>query len=163
MKPAKKTKKVRLISKARAKETRLRLSLHDQAAKAERALYDAQAVAEAARQFWEQSQKAFKASAGVSAKERAEAVLDATRTFWEQSTDAVSAAQVALEKARDELFADNDKRIAQDVEASPADLDFLNRWAKNYRLITAVRRGEPKGHGKVISSLLIPKKGVKKK
>jgi exonuclease VII small subunit len=132
MKPAKKTKKVPLISKARAKETRLRLSLYDQAEKAERGLYDAMAVAKAARQFWEQSQKAFKAAAGVSARERAEAVLDAAKTFWEQSTNAISDAQQALDGARDELFAYNDKRAKQDEVALAADLEFLNRWAEAY-------------------------------
>jgi len=132
MKPTKKSGKVPLISAARAKETRLRLNLYDQAEKAERNLYDAMAVAEAAHKFWEQSQKAFKASAGVSAKERAEAVLDATKTFWEQSTNDVSNAQLALDAARDELIDYNDRRAKKSDEQHKEDLAFLNRWAEAY-------------------------------
>ena len=108
------------------------LSLWDQAERAERNLYDAEAIAEATRLFLEQAQEALFAAAGVSAKERAEAVFDAAKQFWEQSTAAVSTAQVALEKARDALFAYNDKRVAQSREQEAADLTFLNRWAKVY-------------------------------
>ena len=159
MKPAKKTKKVPLISKARARETRRRLTLYDRAERAERALYDAEAVVVAAQRFLRQSKKAVAASAGVAAMERAEAVFDAAKQFLEQSSDAVSTAQQTLDAARDSLFSYNDKRVAaqsgEDIglhkkvltrrgerphaveidddsmpdEASATDVTFLNRWA----------------------------------
>lgn len=84
--------------------------MYDQAAKAERALYDAMAVAEATREFLTQSKKAHVAAAGVSARERAEAVLDAARRFWEQSTNAVSTSRQALDATRDELIEYNGRR-----------------------------------------------------
>ncbi len=129
MKPNKQTKGFPRISAARAKETRQRLSIYDQAEKAERDLYDAMAVAEAVRRFWEQAQKALVAAAGVSARERAEAVLDAAKRFREQSTAAVSNAELALDAARDALFSYNDKRAKQSGELSAADRKVLNRWA----------------------------------
>jgi hypothetical protein len=177
MKPAKKAKDL-LISKACGKETRQRLSRFDQADKAERALYDAEAVAEAARRFWKQAQKAFVAAAGVSARERAEAVLDAAKQSLEQSTAAVSTARQALDAALDELI-DYNKRLpakqsgelsAADrkvlnrwADALAADLTFLNRWAEAYRAVSIARRHKPKRRGKVVSSSMIPKERVKNK
>lgn len=135
MKPAKKAETTLQISKARRKETRQRHSLYDQAEKAERALYDAEAVAEAARRFWKQAQKAFVEAAGISERAQAKAVLIAARKFWEQSTNAISDAQQALDAARDALFSYNDKRVAaQSGEASSADMAFLNKWAERYNV-----------------------------
>lgn len=118
MKPNKKAKGLPLISKARRESTRRMLSLWDQAERAERTLYDAEAVAEATKRFLEQAHETLVAAAGVSAKERAEAVFNAAKKFWEQSTSAVSDAQQALDAARDALFAYNDKRVALSGEAS---------------------------------------------
>jgi exonuclease VII small subunit len=175
MKPTNKAKKsLARMAASRKKEVRQRLSLHDQAAKAERELYDTMAVANAARKFWEQSQKAFKAAAGVSALERAEAVSDAAKKFWEQSTNAVADAQQALDAARDELIDYNDRRAKQCEAQAATDLSVLYRWAEAYaaqmkkkaetkRAVTIARKREPKRRGKVVSSVLIPTKSAKKK
>lgn len=130
MKPTKKTKRLPRISAARSKETHQRLALYDQEAKADRALHDAMAVADATHKFWERSQKAFIGAAGVSERAQAKAVLIAARKFWEQSTNAVSDAQVALDGARDELIDYNDRRAQRDEAQRQEDLAFLNRWAE---------------------------------
>jgi len=132
MKPKKKAKSLPSISKARACETRKRLALYNAVEKAERTLYDAVAVARAARKFWRQAQEALVAAAGVPARERAEAVLDAARTFLKQSTAAVPTALQALDAARDELLDYEERRAKQAGEQSAADLEFLNRWAEAY-------------------------------
>lgn len=132
MKPKKKAKSLPSISKARARETRKRLALYNAVEKAERTLYDAVAVARAARKFWQQAQEALVAAAGVPAREQAEAVLDAARTFLKQSTAAVPTALQALDAARDELLDYEERRAKQAGEQSAADLEFLNRWAEAY-------------------------------
>jgi hypothetical protein len=163
MKPSKKAKGP-LISKARARETRHRLSLSERVAKAERALNDAEAVVIAAKRFWQQSREALKTAAGVSARERAEAMLDATAQFAAECIADASIAKGEYYAARDALFTDNDRRLAQaeedpglhkkvlarmrerphaleididdlSAEASAADLTFLDRWSEAYRAL----------------------------
>ena len=193
------------------KETWQRLTLHRQVDQAKRKLCDFEAVADAAREFWQQSVEALNKSASVSAKERAEAVVQAADRFWKKARDGVYAWRQAFDAARDELAdfndrmskvignrinrkhaaakkkveniglhtkvlsrkrerrhavevdIDDDSRVSISGEPTAADLALLHRWAENYRAVTAVREHEPKRRGRIVSSLLIPKKSVKKK